>query len=54
MTVAALAMPAYGEENDAEKLFRRMETKIQNAKTVQVRLDATFIKTGVAQRLDGL
>src|SRR5437660_1533011 len=40
MTVAALAVPAYAGENDAEKLFRQMEKKIQNAKTLQVRFDA--------------
>jgi cephalosporin-C deacetylase-like acetyl esterase len=39
VTVAALAVPAYAGENDAEKLFRQMETKIHKAKTLQVRFD---------------
>jgi hypothetical protein len=53
MTVAALAVPAYAGENDAEKLFRLVETKIQKAKTVQVRFDAAFTNTGVAGTIKG-
>ena len=48
MTVAALAVPAYAGENDAEKLFRQMETKIHKAKTLQVRFDATVTIAGIA------
>src|SRR5690242_15316271 len=37
MTAVALvlvAAPAYGQENDAEKLYRAMEKKIRSAKTM--------------------
>jgi outer membrane lipoprotein-sorting protein len=39
MTLVAMilvAAPAYGQENDAEKLFRAMEKKIRSAKTIIV------------------
>jgi outer membrane lipoprotein-sorting protein len=43
LTLALLALvtwPAPAEENEAEKLFRNTEQKIQTAKTLQIRFDA--------------
>jgi outer membrane lipoprotein-sorting protein len=53
MAVAAVAVPAYAGENDAEKLFRQMEKKIQTAKTVQVRFDATISIFGMGGSIKG-
>jgi outer membrane lipoprotein-sorting protein len=39
VAVAVVAAPAYAGENEAEKLFRQMEKKLQAAKTVQIRFD---------------
>jgi outer membrane lipoprotein-sorting protein len=49
----AIAVPAYAQENEAEKLFRQMEKKLQAAKTVQVRFDATISIVGMAGSVKG-
>jgi outer membrane lipoprotein-sorting protein len=41
-----VAVPAYGQENDAEKLFRAMEKKIRSAKTVLVTVDGQINDKG--------
>jgi outer membrane lipoprotein-sorting protein len=53
ITVVALAAPAYAGEKDAEKLFRRMEAKVRDAKTIQVRFDATMTIAGIAGSVKG-
>ena len=35
ITVAALAVPSYAGENDAEKLFRAMEEKVRSTKALR-------------------
>jgi hypothetical protein len=39
LTLAALVVPAYAGENEAEKLFRLMEKKVKGAQTIQIRCD---------------
>jgi outer membrane lipoprotein-sorting protein len=53
MAAAMVAVPAYAGENDAEKLFRQMEKKIQDAKTVQVRFDAKISIFGMGGSITG-
>jgi outer membrane lipoprotein-sorting protein len=40
--LVAAAWPAVAEENDAEKLFRVMEKKVNEAKTLKIRFDANI------------
>ena len=45
MTLVALlyvVLPCYGQEADAEKLFRAMEKKVRSAKTVHIVIDGQF------------
>jgi outer membrane lipoprotein-sorting protein len=39
LAVALVAAPAYGQENEAERLYRAMEKKIRSAKTVHFAFD---------------
>lgn len=45
LTLALLALgsgPVAAQENEAEKLFRRLEQRVRTAKTLQLRFDATI------------
>jgi outer membrane lipoprotein-sorting protein len=56
ITVAALALmaaPAYGQENDAEKLFRAMEKKIRSAKAIHFVFDGEMSGEGKKGALKG-
>lgn len=55
LTVAltGLAMPALAGDNEAEKLFRQMEKKLQNAKTVQVRFESSLMVQGIPGSIKG-
>src|SRR5580700_4843660 len=53
VTVAALAVPAYAGENEAEKLFRQMEKKVNAAKTASIRFDATITFFGMDGTIKG-
>jgi outer membrane lipoprotein-sorting protein len=47
LTILALALPSYAGDMEAEKLFRQMEKKIREAKTVQFRSDAAMTFLGM-------
>src|SRR5438128_1821315 len=47
VTALALAVPAYAQENDAEKLFRQVEKKLAAAKSLQVTFDGELTSGGM-------
>jgi outer membrane lipoprotein-sorting protein len=53
LTVAVLTLPAYADENEAEKLFRQMENKVNDAHTLQMRFEAALSLTGNAGTIKG-
>jgi len=56
ITLVALlfvAAPAYGQENDAEKLFRAMEKKLRSAKTVHFAFDGQITGMGMKGTMKG-
>jgi outer membrane lipoprotein-sorting protein len=56
ITLAALvlvAAPVYGQENDAEKLYRAMEQKIRGAKSIHFVFDGTLSGEGNKGALKG-
>jgi outer membrane lipoprotein-sorting protein len=56
ITVAALALlaaPAYGQESDAEKLYRAMEKKVRAAKAIHFVFDGQVSGMGMKSTLKG-
>jgi len=41
-----VAVPAYGQDNDAEKLYRTMEKKVRSAKAIHVVMEGEFSGEG--------
>jgi outer membrane lipoprotein-sorting protein len=56
MTLTVLVLlvgPAYGQENDAEKLYRAMEKKIRSAKSMHFAFDGQFSGEGMKGTMKG-